>query len=229
MQSANVIQRQPSSEIVQLQKSQVLEASAIAARAFENDPAFTYMISDDREFRLQSLAWLTGNMLDYAIRYGHVYTTPDLEGIAAWLPPGKSASSPLQQIKMAWELQMYALPTKVRLNRLGQCLKLVSSVEHAHQQDMGDFPMGRQGQRPHWYLALMLVNPSSQGKGIGSQLLQPVLQRASDEGMVCYLSTCTEQAVRFYQKNGFEVMQTQKVAPDAPPFWTMKRNPLNPQ
>lgn len=217
MKHANAIQLQKSSDVVQLQNSQVSDAGLIAAQAFENDPVFTYIISDDREFRLQSLTWLMNRVITYSTQYNHVYTTPDLEGIAAWLPPGKISSNPLQLLKMAWDLQLYALPTKIRWSRLGRCLTLLSAVEQAHQQDMGD--------SPHWYLGLMIVNPECQGRGVGSRLLQPILQRASNEGLVCYLDTFTEQAVRFYQKNGFEIVQVQKIASDAPPFWTMKRNP----
>ena len=118
---------------------------------------------------------------------------------------------------MAWNLQLYALPTKVHWSRWGRCLTVLSAIEQAHQQDMGNCP--------HWYLGIMVVDPSSQGRGVGGRLLQPILQRASNEDIVCYLVTFTEQAVRFYQKHGFEVVQVQKTAPAAPPFWTMKRNP----
>ncbi|MEM9265627.1 MAG: GNAT family N-acetyltransferase [Cyanobacteria bacterium P01_F01_bin.13] len=217
MKNSDVKQRQRSSNVVQLQKSQILDASIVAATAFENDPVFTYIISDDREFRLQSLTWLMSKVIAYSTRYNHVYTTQDLEGIAAWLPPGKVSSNLLQLLKMFWDLQLYALPAKIRWSRWGRCLALLSAVEQAHQQDMDNCP--------HWYLGLMVVNPLSQGRGVGSQLLQPILQRASNEGMICYLATFTEQAVRFYQKNGFEIVQVQKITPDAPPFWTLKRNP----
>ena len=217
MKTSGVVQPQQPSVVIQLQQSQILDAGIVAAKAFADDPVLTYLISDDREFRVQSLTWLMSKLIAYSTRYDHVYTTQDLEGIAAWLPPGKLSSNPLQLLKMAWDLQLYALPTKVRWNRLGRCLTLLSAVEQAHQQDMGNFP--------HWYLGLMVVNPTCQGRGVGGRLLQPILQQASHEGVVCYLVTFTEQAVRFYQKHGFEIVQSQKIAPDAPPFWTLKRNP----
>ncbi|MFG6104184.1 N-acetyltransferase [Leptolyngbyaceae cyanobacterium CCMR0082] len=217
MKTSGVVQPQPSSDVIQLQQSQVLDAGMVAAKAFADDPVFTYIISDDREFRLQSLTWLMRKLVVYSTQYNHVYTTQDLEGIAAGLPPGELSSNPLELLKMIWELQLYALPTKFRWNRLGRCLTLLSAVEQAHQQDMGDCP--------HWYLGLMVVHPTCQGRGVGRRLLQPILQQASHEGVACYLVTFTEQAVRFYQKHGFEIVQIQKTAPDAPPFWTLKRNP----
>lgn len=217
MKTSGAVQLQKSSDVMQLQKSQVLDAGRVAAKAFENDPVLTYLISDNRKFRLQSLRWLMSKLIAYSTRYNHVYTTKDLEGIAAWIPPGKNFGNPLQLLKMAWSLQLYALPTKIHWNRFGRCLKLLLAVEHAHQQDMDNYP--------HWYLGIMVVNPVSQGCGVGSRLLQPILQRASNEGVACYLVTFTEQAVHFYQKHGFEIVQTQKITPDALPFWTLKRNP----
>lgn len=217
MKNSDVIQPQKLSDVVQLQKSHVSDASIVAAKAFADDPVLTYLISDDRELRLQSLTWLMSKMIAYCTQYNYVYTTQDLEGIAAWLPPGKFSSNPFQLLKMAWNLQIYALPSKVGWHGLGKWLTLLSMIDQAHQQDMGNCP--------HWYLEVMVVNPTSQGRGVGGRLLQPILQRASNEGVVCYLVTFAEQAVRFYQKHGFEIVQSQKIAPDAPPFWTMKRNP----
>jgi GNAT superfamily N-acetyltransferase len=42
------------------------------------------------------------------------------------------------------------------------------------------------GDQPHWYLEIMVVNPASQGQGVGSRLLQPILKQASEEGLACY-------------------------------------------
>jgi GNAT superfamily N-acetyltransferase len=118
---------------------------------------------------------------------------------------------------MILKLQLYALPWQVGWSRLGRWLNALAVIEKAHQQDMGNLP--------HWYLGIMIVHPASQGKGFGSRLLQPVLQRSSDEGLPCYLVTFTEQAVRFYQKNGFEIVRHQKLESNAPLFWTLKRDP----
>lgn len=203
--------------VCQLDRSQIAIASEIAAQAFADDPVFNYLIPDDPELRFQALTWLTSKAIAYCIHYRHVYTTSDLQGIAAWLPPGAFSSHPLGLLQMALQLQLYALPSKVGWNRLGRWLNLLSVTEQAHQQDMGDLP--------HWYLGMMVVHPNFQGQGVGSRLLRPILQQASDRGLACYLATFTEQAVCFYQKNGFEIVRNQKIAPDAPPFWALKLNP----
>lgn len=204
-------------DICLLNPLQIAMASEIGAKAFEDDPMFVFLTPNDRELRLQALTWLMDRAIAYCTQQNHIYTTANMQGIAAWLPPGEFSGHPLQLLQMALQLQLYALPWKVGWNRLGRWLNCLAAMEQAHQQDMGN--------SDHWYLAIMVVHPASQGKGLGSQLLQPILQRASDEGLPCYVSTFTEQAVRFYQKNGFEIVRKEKLVSDAPLFWTLKRNP----
>ncbi|NES94640.1 MAG: GNAT family N-acetyltransferase [Desertifilum sp. SIO1I2] len=67
--------------------------------------------------------------------------------------------------------------------------------------------------------------PESQGRGIGSLLLQPVLERVDREGQTCCLYTSTERAVRFYQRQGFSVCEEVRFQTQAPPLWYMVRSP----
>jgi GNAT superfamily N-acetyltransferase len=203
-------------EICQLEQFQISTASEVAAKAFEDDPVFGYLTPNDRDLRFQALTWLMSRAIAYCTQHKYVYTTSNLQGIAAWLPPGDFFSNPLQLLQMVWQLQLYALPLQVGWNRLGRWLSCLAAIEEAHQKDMGNLP--------HWYLGIMVVHPAAQGQGLGSQLLQPILQRASDDGLPCYLVTFTEQAVCFYQKNGFKVVRNQKLKSDAPLFWTLKRD-----
>jgi hypothetical protein len=61
---------------------------------------------------------------------------------------------------------------------------------------------------PHWYLALLGVSPGYQRQGIGGALLTPVLQRADREGAACYLETFVADNVPFYERRGFQVVET---------------------
>ncbi|MDJ0588835.1 MAG: GNAT family N-acetyltransferase [Pleurocapsa sp. MO_226.B13] len=201
--------------VVRLERSQIELASTIAAKAFADDPVFGYLTPEARQSRLKALTWLATNTLKYCYDCGHIYTTPDLKGIAAWLPPEKSSFTAIQELQLILRLRLYLLPFKCGWNKLGRWLSFLKVSEDYHERDMQT--------QPHWYLALMFVNPSYQSQGIGSALLKPILDRASDEKLPCYLVTFTEPAVNFYQKNGFEMIRKDRAAKDAPWFWNLKR------
>ena len=177
---------------------------------------FSYLTPEARRSRLKALNWLTKNVLEYCYLHGHTYTTPDLKGIAAWLPPKQSSFTKIQQLQLILQLRLYLLPFKCGWNKLGRWLSFLKVTENYHEQDMIT--------QPHWYLALMFVNPSYQRQGVGSTLLEPILARAKNEKLPCYLVTFTEQAVKFYQKNGFEVIRKSQASKDTPLFWNLKRD-----
>ncbi len=57
----------------------------------------------------------------------------------------------------------------------------------------------------HCYLLFLGVEPGQQQQGIGSLLIKPVLKRADEEGLPCYLETMKEVNLAFYGKHGFRV------------------------
>ena len=81
----------------------------------------------------------------------------------------------------------------------------------------------RHAPESHWYLWAVGVDPPSQGKGIGSRLLQPVLARASADGTACYLETGIERNIRFYEKHGFKVVGQGRVPKQGLGVWAMLR------
>ena len=70
---------------------------------------------------------------------------------------------------------------------------------------------------PHWYLAILGVEPDAQGRGLGAQLMQPLLDRCDTDGTDAYLESSKESNIPFYQRFGFEVTGELKVPgrPDA--------------
>ena len=73
------------------------------------------------------------------------------------------------------------------------------------------------------------VEPSAQGKGLGGRLLEPVLQQADSEGLPAYLETDKERNLAFYARFRFGLVDTLwPDGPDAPPEWTMWRDPKEP-
>ena len=202
------------SNIVLLELSQIERASKILTQAFNNDPVFRYLgIGEGKQARVNvnALKWFCKMGLRNCHSYSHIYTTDDLKGVAAWTPPGKSEMNVWQILSM-----LSILPWKCGWHRLGRCLSLFSTLTERESREMSE---------PHWTLSLLGVSPTCQGQGIGSLLLQPVLEQADKEGTPCYLATFSEQAVRFYQKHGFVILSQDEFLSGSPCIWTMKRSP----
>jgi ribosomal protein S18 acetylase RimI-like enzyme len=55
-----------------------------------------------------------------------------------------------------------------------------------------------------WYLSIIGVHPSAQGRGIGQELLTPTLSEADEKQATCYLETFTPRSIGFYVRLGFK-------------------------
>ncbi len=89
---------------------------------------------------------------------------------------------------------------------------MVSTIERQHPRT------------PHWYLAVLGTDPIHQGKGIGSALLAPILDRCDREGIGAYLESSKQSNIAFYRRHRFEVTG-EIVLPGGPPVWPMWRDP----
>jgi ribosomal protein S18 acetylase RimI-like enzyme len=75
---------------------------------------------------------------------------------------------------------------------------------------------------PHWYLPLIGVDPTRQGRGLGSALLQHALARCDREHAPAYLESSNPANIPLYRRHGFEVIGTVQ-AGSSPPIVPMLR------
>ncbi|KAJ5641379.1 hypothetical protein N7490_005379 [Penicillium lividum] len=68
---------------------------------------------------------------------------------------------------------------------------------------MADHHQKLMGERAHYYLEILGVHPSYQGRGLASKLLKWGLARADEEGVEVYLSSSPD-GKPMYEKNGFQ-------------------------
>jgi ribosomal protein S18 acetylase RimI-like enzyme len=181
--------------------------TATLARAFENNPATAWTLRNPstRRGKLEQ-AW-AALMRRVWLPRGECWTTHALDGAALWLPPGR------------WEvpvgLQLRLMPSVLASARLEtpRLMRYLTLVESKHPHE------------PHWYLAVLGVDPSRQGRGFGSHLMQPVLERCDSDEIPAYLETDTERNVTLYQRHGFEVTEEFNLPGGGPPIWLMWREP----
>jgi GNAT superfamily N-acetyltransferase len=193
-------------------KDQIAECGEVLARAFHDDPLMEYIVPDDAK-RARWLRWFMTKGAHYAHHYGQVDTTgAKVEGGAIWLPPDDVK---LTVPRMA-RTGMLAFPLKFGFGTFRRFLSAMNHAEHLHDRDLPE---------RHWYLLILGVDPPRQGQGVGGALMQPILARADDEGLPCYLETAKARNVSFYEKHGFEVIVESDLPNGGPHFWTMKRLP----
>jgi ribosomal protein S18 acetylase RimI-like enzyme len=77
---------------------------------------------------------------------------------------------------------------------------------------------------PHWYLPLIGVDPSQQGKGYGSALLTHALMPCNRDHTCAYLESSNPKNIPLYERHGFEVLGTIQVG-TSPPIFPMLRKP----
>jgi GNAT superfamily N-acetyltransferase len=180
------------------------------ARAFLDDPvaAWTCRPLARRRRLLEAM---------YAIRLRRllaeheVWTTPERSGAALWAMPGRRQSRLADDAAIAPRLLAPAILARLPLVAAG-----LAGMRRRHPR------------AAHWYLSLLGTDPDSRGRGIGSALLAPVLERCDRERVGAYLESSKERNVGFYARHGFRVVDELRL-PRGPRMWLMWRDPDDPR
>ena len=77
--------------------------------------------------------------------------------------------------------------------------------------------------RPHYYLGAVGTRFDRQRNGIGTAVLEPLLDRARAEDAIAFLETSDRANVAFYERLGFTVTGEIDVPDGGPHVWAMAR------
>ena len=86
---------------------------------------------------------------------------------------------------------------------------LMQAVDVARLEEIGEMLRGMRAYHPQedcWYLPLIGVDPSHQGRGLGARLMQHALNCCDEDGLPAYLESSNPANISLYQRFGFEVM-----------------------
>ena len=196
-------------EVRIVRPADVPAASAALVRAFYDDPVLSYMFPDPRTRGRALRRFFNFQLRRTYVSRGVAYTTEECRSTALWMPPRSappSARDVLAQLPMLFILG----------RRAAAALRLVQLVEARHPR------------APHYYLGGLGTDPPWQGKGLGSAVMAPVLDRCDVEGVPAYLESSRESNVPFYRRHGFEVTDEVSVPDGSVRLWLMWREPLGP-
>lgn len=170
--------------------------------AFSNDPAVRWLFPDPH----QCLTYFPQFVVAFAgkaFEQGTAYVSGDYTGAALWFAPDIESDS----------------------EEVGELLR--GCLFEADQPDafaVFDQMAHYHPHYPHWYLALLGVDPRYQGQGHGSGLLRAVLDKCDHDRLPAYLESSNPENILFYQHHGFEVIGTIQ-AGKSPQIFPMLRRP----
>ena len=177
-------------------------AIATLTMAFSNDPVLRWVFRDAHAY-LTYWERFVQAFGGAAFAKGTADSIDDHGGVALWLPPGVGPD----------EEAMAALA--------------VEAVPPADQDELFGF-MGQMGEfhptEPHWYLSLIGVDVTKQGRGYGSALLRHALERCDGDRLPAYLEASSPRNKPLYARHGFEELGVIQ-AGGSPPMWPMQRQP----
>ncbi len=197
--------------LIRLTNTQIKPSADVLARAFQEDPLFSYFFPDEAD-RENKLPHLFTFMIRYAVLRGEVYGTSKYEGVAVWLPSANFEMSPWRMLVSGG----LSMSLKIGIRGMVRMMRYMDYTETIHK---------RQAPLEHWYLPLIGVAPAFQGKGYASELLKPMFTRLDAVNLPCYLETLTQKDVSLYQHYGFDIVEEGTIPGTGIPVWAMLRKP----
>jgi ribosomal protein S18 acetylase RimI-like enzyme len=176
------------------------------ARAFADDPVFSWLYPDEAT-RYDGLAALFTVALQAGLRRGHTYTAADGRGGSVWSPPGiELLDERGGQRLLAAMSEHIGADAPARIETM-----LTMQAMHPHDP-------------PSFYLFSTAVDPDAQGRGLGAALLREVLDVCDRQRFPAYLESSSPRNQTLYERHGFEPIEAYTF-PDGPVATAMWREP----
>jgi GNAT superfamily N-acetyltransferase len=175
-------------------------AIATMTMAFGNDPVTRWVWRDPAVY-LTYWPPVVKAFGGAAFAEGTADSIDDCGGVALWLPPGVAGDD-----EAMGAIAAESVPAAEQVEVFG----FMGQMDNFHPEE------------PHWYLPLIGVDVTKQGRGYGSALLAHALERCDRDGLPAYLEATSPRNKALYARHGFEeigVIQEGK----SPPMWPMLR------
>jgi GNAT superfamily N-acetyltransferase len=185
--------------------------------AFQDDPVSGWVFPDPAH-RRATHPKLMAAFLDIVLAEGRVDLTEDESACALWLSVPVDAhpeTAETSQNEADVEQGDDAAQMREAVDPDNERVELIARLT------AGIHPSGR----AHEYLWMIGVAPDSQGRGLGTALVQHVLDRCDREGVAAYLEASSARSRTLYERLGFALLDRPLDLPDGPRMWPMWREP----
>jgi len=195
--------------VIRAQAADAGPLSALIAEAFHDLPPSRWLISDEAA-RREIFPGYFRLYIEHALASGLVYTTPDRDAAALWIPIGPEPPDPpdgyperLLAATTPWTQRFVAFD---------------AALDRRH-------PAGT----PHHHLALLGVRPGRQGQGTGTALLESYHRMLDTEARApAYLEASNRRNRSLYLRHGYADHGPPIRLPGGPLMYPMWREPSQP-
>ena len=159
----------------------------ILSKSFDQNKSINSIIKQDhkRNSRIR-------NLIEYSFEVcflsGEIYLSDDNKGCVFLLQSDKKKTT-IKTIILDLKLAL----TVIGIERIFTILKREAKIKSQHPKT------------PFYHLWYIGVDPEYQKKGLGSELLQEVLEKCNTEKKPLYLETSTYRNISWYEKFGFSI------------------------
>lgn len=201
------MQDQDAITITKAKRDDARTSSRVLARAFQDDPVFEWLLPDpDRRRELLPSVFMAFSEL--YLPCDESYIAGSGLAVVLWVPP---RSQPFSEEE---------------LDQLGEQLGATLGDDAAKAVDLDATLAEHHPEEPAFYLPFIGVVPEQQGRGLGSRLLETVLEQCDAGGTPAFLDATSPDNRRLYERHGFETMAQIDIA-RGPTLWTMWREPAS--
>ena len=177
----------------------------VVTLAFETDPMARWSFPDASVYSAVMPAFVRA-FGGHGFARGSVHFVDDGTGAAMWLGPG---------VEPDVEMLQHLLEQNAPADRQDEMMAVFEQMGGYHPHE------------PHWYLPLIGVDPTQQGRGLGTALLRHAVGQFDAEGLPAYLESSNPRNISLYRRLGFEPLGEIQVG-TSPILVPMLRRPQKP-
>lgn len=175
---------------------------ATLSLAFVDDPGIRWFFPSPPAFQhyFPKFVLAYGGM---AFEHGTAHHIGNWAGASLWLPP---------EVQPDDDAIAAVLTDAMPDSELATLLEFEERLERYYPEES------------FWELAVLGVEPTEQGKGYGTRLMEGVLTECDQSETPAFLLSSNVQNLSFYLGHGFDILDTIQLG-SMPPFFPMRRDP----
>ena len=174
----------------------------ILSKSFINDPHINWLLEASKN--KNKLKIIMGYVFEESLARGTVYLNDDNTAVALWNTEKK------EKVSLQYIVRNLSFLFRNGLTTTRRCLKTDTLTYEQYPKNA-----------KYCQLYLVGVLPEYQGKGLGSALMNPMIEEMEKESIPMHLETANARNVKIYMKNGFNIIKTLQLGNNT--FYCMSR------